>query len=309
MKYYKIYNQNVMSEILLPEVIEIENPDNIDVEIVVSDTYTDTSDNENTVHITSALSNWFYCGLSEKHMVFNVSSINFEITGGNKISVFLPKAYDGDKLRTYILGTAFGVIMMQKGVIPIHAASIESNRKSVLLTGFSNCGKSTYLEHLIRKGYKFSADDVSMLSIENGCPKIYSAYPQRKTAKNILDKLQVDSLSFECIQESGKEKCLVRELDSWCAETLSPKAIIEITPLRGGARFQPYVEKMSGLNALKVVRRQLYRKQFYENNNVFTPGMMKTLLLTLKSVSVYRLIRPDDSECIDECVELIREVL
>ncbi len=300
-----------MSEILLPEVTEIEKPDNIDVEILISNSYTDISENEGTVHIANTSPTWFFCSLTEKHFVFNVQAINFEITEGNKISVFVPTEYEDDKLRTYILGTAFGVIMMQKGFIPIHAASIESKKKAILLAGFSGAGKSTYLEHLIQRGYKFSADDVSMLSFENDSPQIYPAYPQRKTAKDTLDKLQVDSSSYELIYESGKEKCLVRELDSWYKTILPLKSIVEIIPMRGEveAGFKPYLERVDGIAALNVVRRQLYRKQFYENSNVFTPEMMKMLLSTLKDISVYRLIRSDDSECIDECVELIREVL
>ncbi len=81
------------------------------------------------------------------------------VTNGSQITYQRgPQTGDRD-IVLFILGTAWGALCYQRGLIPIHASGNIVNGQVVAFTGNSGAGKSTLAANLARRGYPFFSDD------------------------------------------------------------------------------------------------------------------------------------------------------
>ena len=87
------------------------------------------------------------------------------VRAGNEILVDPEPAADANDVRAYLLGSAFGALCHQRGIVPLHASAIDSDGGCALFTGHSGAGKSTLAAALIARGHQLIADDVSFLRL------------------------------------------------------------------------------------------------------------------------------------------------
>jgi len=234
---------------------------------------------------------------------------DFEITNGDSIIV---DTHDQDMgnpdLSTFILGSAFGVIGIQRGLIPIHGAAVVTEDASVIITGGIGSGKSAILSSLIIDGHKYMTDEISMVFTEEGNPFVIPSYPQRKvdakTSVETGDLISDATLLFE----DGKDKFAIRRAAEWHDETLPLTCIIEIIPVvrKDGAVFTPEIEEITGHESLKLVMRNQYRPRFVASIGT-PPESMKRLLEITSSVKTFRLLRPAEGFPIKETAGIIAE--
>lgn len=106
----------------------------------------------------------------------NANDIWFENRNGNIILDLAPSGRflieDGAKitvddaqaglaaLRWRLLGIAFGAVLHQRGVLPLHATVVAIDGRNVALTGASGAGKSTLAAFLRNRGHHVLIDDV-----------------------------------------------------------------------------------------------------------------------------------------------------
>lgn len=82
------------------------------------------------------------------------------------------RAGDGDAA-AFALGTAFGVLLHQRGLMVLHASSIEVGGRAALFSGPSGAGKSTMAAALAGRGYPVIADDTCIVDFEaDGSPMV-----------------------------------------------------------------------------------------------------------------------------------------
>jgi hypothetical protein len=86
-----------------------------------------------------------------------------------------------ETVRLFLLGSAFGALLHQRGILPIHGSAITYQGQAFILTGISGAGKSTLAAALVRKGCKLLTDDVAAITFNQaGTPWVQPAYPQQK---------------------------------------------------------------------------------------------------------------------------------
>ena len=76
----------------------------------------------------------------------------FLLTAGNEIAFEAEPGADAGDIPTFILGTAFGILMHQREQILLHASAVRVNDKAVLFCDPSGAGKSTLAAALSRRG-------------------------------------------------------------------------------------------------------------------------------------------------------------
>src|SRR5579872_2437348 len=79
---------------------------------------------------------------------------------GNAIVIERAAGADDADVRVFLLGSVFGALLHQRGVLPLHGSAVEAAPGAVLLLGASVSGKSTLGAEFQRRGYRVLADDI-----------------------------------------------------------------------------------------------------------------------------------------------------
>jgi hypothetical protein len=102
---------------------------------------------------------------------------HFRILGGHQIG-WCP-AHPGVspvELRTYLLGSAIGALLIQRGLLLLHGNALERDGRAIVCLGASGAGKSTLACALMQQGWRLLADDLVAISPEGmvlpGIPRI-----------------------------------------------------------------------------------------------------------------------------------------
>jgi len=101
----------------------------------------------------------------------------FRVTGGDRIAWqrLQPGASDQD-IRTFLLGSAVGALLIQRGLLVLHGNALEKDGRAVVCMGHSGAGKSTLAYALMQQGWRLLADDLVAISPDGlvlpGIPRI-----------------------------------------------------------------------------------------------------------------------------------------
>jgi hypothetical protein len=104
----------------------------------------------------------------------------FLVRGGREIVVDPAPGVEERVLRLYILGTAFALLLHQRGQFVLHASAIESAGGAVVFAGGSGWGKSTLAAALHTRGCGLLTDDVTAIALDPECPTVLPGFPQLK---------------------------------------------------------------------------------------------------------------------------------
>ena len=92
----------------------------------------------------------------------------FFIRSGSEIIVDAENCADPRSVRVFLLGTASGVLIHQRGLLPLHANAIELGSGAVAFSGESGAGKSTLAAWFHDRGARIVADDVCVIGLGEG---------------------------------------------------------------------------------------------------------------------------------------------
>lgn len=85
------------------------------------------------------------------------------IRDGREILVDPLPGVSDRNLRLFLLGSAFGAILHQRGLLPLHANAVEMDGRAVAFMGHSGAGKSTMAAWFLDHGSRVLADDVCVV--------------------------------------------------------------------------------------------------------------------------------------------------
>lgn len=84
-------------------------------------------------------------------------------------------------VRLFLLGSALGILVYQRGLLPLHANALVVEGGAVAFTGQSGAGKSTLAAHFQRAGYPVLCDDVCVVGFDDaGVPLAWPGLPRLK---------------------------------------------------------------------------------------------------------------------------------
>ena len=304
--YYNLYGLNVMSSFVIPDaentsvLDSVQNPD----VVVLLDSVPDFRTHPDLVELSSK---WYYSIPDPQLFFMHCDGFDFEISNGRIVKV---DTHDldikGSNLVTYILGSAFGVIGIQRGLVPIHGATIVTGDSAVIITGYSGSGKSAILSTLTQMGYRYLADDVSMVTTVGGKPFVFPSYPQRKIASVTASETGEDISAATAINEDGRDKFAIRKISEWSDTKLPLSGIVELVPVQKDDNpvFTPEIKEIIGQASLMLVVRNRYRARFADSIGT-PPQRMKQLLEITSAVKTYQLIRPVTGFSVAETARLI----
>jgi len=132
---------------------------------------------------------WGY-SLVEEGTLLSVEKVGrFLIRDGRHIRVAADAAASERNVLLFLLGSAFGALLHQRGLMPLHANAIVVDGRAVAFCGHSGAGKSTMAAWFHDRGHPILADDVCVIGFDaDGAPLAYPGVPRLRLWRQALEE-------------------------------------------------------------------------------------------------------------------------
>lgn len=272
-RYYEYAGLRVASEVLLPEWAAFERAAPAgDPDVVIS--LSQDPDHEPQ---------------AEGEHRFAVPQIgSFRVSNGSRIIVAPAQGVAPREFRPWLIGSAWGSLCYQRGLLLVHASAVMVNDEAVLFCAPAKGGKSTMAAQLNGRGYALVSDDLCHLEIPaDGAPLVHPAAPRLKLWSDALQQLGWNAENAEPDPaRAGKF-----HLGEIAHTRMQPAAVREIYVLEWG---EFGVSRLSGLTALqRFLSASTYRPGFLDSAEQVSQYSRQSLSL-LQRVPLWELRRPRD---------------
>lgn len=297
--YYKVYGLIVESQVVLPELIvaDYRETENIDVKV----TYGTMPE-----AIRQYIDEGQTYGFEKADMWFSVGKVaHYHITKGDSIVVEPCENADKGQVKAFLLGTAFGLLLIQRDNLAIHGGTILINDKAVVFTGDTGAGKSTMTAAFREKGYGFLADDVSVVGqADGGINIIYPGYPQQKLCRDAVENMGLSPKDYVMIDDD-RDKYIIPARDSFIHMPIPIGAIVELS-IGEGERLE--ISEVLGSEKIIILMKNIYRIEATRFAGLSKEYFSKCLGV-VKNVPIYRIKRPKGRNTIQEQIMLVLSTL
>ncbi len=124
----------------------------------------------------------------------------------NQITVQPSADADEKILSSCILGTAFSVLLQQRGLLVLHASAAIIEGKAIAFIGFSGAGKSTTVSAFMRSGYPVITDDVLAIRFKAEYPEAIPSCPIIKLLPDAVEALGHSAEDLPLLHASSRKR-------------------------------------------------------------------------------------------------------
>lgn len=287
--YYKVYGLIVKSEL---ELKELEKSDSTVYDVLIENGKVPEKleDPEKIGVRFQAKKNEF---------LLSVDNIcKFYISNGNKIIIENIGNPSLSEIKLFLLGSAFGALIFQRGKVPFHGSTVRVNNKAIIIGGVSGAGKSTITAKLVLRGYPIIADDVSLIDIVDNSVCVFPGFARIKLWADTVDLLKIDDKLEKIRPQLEKYSYPVDNYHNKETE-ISTVVIIKTKNTEGVT-----VEEIKGVEKFKILNNNIYRKQFARPLKV-EQEQFKIISQMSAKVKLFVLERPNSTNSINEVADSI----
>ncbi|MDQ3077274.1 MAG: hypothetical protein M3Q83_00350 [Pseudomonadota bacterium] len=188
---------------------------------------------------------------------------HYWVAHGSKIVVEPNTAVAARDVRLFLLGSAMGMLLHQRGLLPLHANAVEIDGRAYAFMGHSGAGKSTLAAWFHDQGHRVIADDVCVVNFDGqGRTSLVPGLPRLRLWRGALEASGRNAAAYEPSfgGDDGRDKFDV-PLDGGSVDQSQP-------PLRGvyllvqGEKF--HIERLGGIDAAEAVFANTYRGAYLD---------------------------------------------
>ena len=335
---YLLYGLNVESEIEIEEAYSKDFEGKADVEVVAGAMPSEVIDIFCEKEPDEACS-----AISGSALAIRIPGVGDYLVKRDRITVSALDSATKEKVKCFLLGSAFGYCMFLRKQVLLHGGAVarvdaectgyaadgrdvSGGNAGIIITGVSGAGKSTVLDALMEREYKFIADDVCAVTVHDGIPHINMAYPQKKLCRDAALKHGYDLSELIYIGED-RDKFAVRLSEGFLPEGADFKYLFELVvdddQTEGAEKVlgkesyagcaddkttQITVREITGHKKLKVVLRNIYRGEDDFKLWGISPEYMQECLKIASAVRIYRIVRPREIDTLKAVLKAIEEI-
>lgn len=288
MHKYSVFGLCVASDLELPELPPGQGPHQASVTLRRLGTPPEGASHNAWIDATGALGlHWDGVG-------------TFRVHAGREIAVDPEQDASPERVRLFLLGAAFGMLLQQRGLLVLHASAIAVPAGAVAFLGFKGAGKSTIAAALASHGYTVIADDVLAVDLRAATASVSAGPMQLKLWPDSLAALGHDADSYGRVHplfEKRDYRTEPVERESW--------------PLKAafvlGYGKSLAVTALASQEALMRVLANWYGFRFERGvlMSIGQPSVLGQAAEFLKKVPVYLLERPVDMRTLSATAELV----
>lgn len=199
----------------------------------------------------------------------------FRITDGDRIAWQREDDSVSDQdIRTFLLGSAVGALLIQRGLLVLHGNALEKNGQAIVCMGHSGAGKSTLAYALMQQGWRLLADDLVAITPQ-GC--VLPGIPRIKLWHDAAKAFGLDPEALPPIRQ-GMHKYLLMGEAVHRAEEAVPLAALYLIHQRRNDEQDPEDTSITLINSQKVaalrLRNQAFRPRFVRGLGQEGPNFM-----------------------------------
>jgi len=239
-----------------------------------------------------------------KAFLFTVMDIaRFLIRAGREILVDAETSATESDIRAYLMGSAFGTLCHQRGIVPLHSAAIDVQDGCVAFIGPSGAGKSTLAAVLTARGHQVIADDVSFLQRDGiGAVVSWPGIGRIRLWEDALAALGCNGPGVER-EFRGYNKYLVPVRPP--ADPFSPRRLRGIYHLAvAPVGTAPSVTPVQGASAVEILIQNIYCAAYAECMGR-KPAIFNICAALARQVPVFRFSRPMGFDALRDGVEFL----
>ena len=250
---------------------------------------------------TDAGPDWQLTG--NDRFLFGVAGLaRFLVTGGRQITVEIETGARESDVSGFVLGTAFGILLHQRGSLVLHGSAVACNARAIAICGESGAGKSTLAAALCRDGCSFVTDDLCAITRDkNGQPVVLPDGRKLKLWKDTIDKFDLLARRGDQVRQPF-EKYYIEPFD----ETIEPPTLSAIFVLRNAqSTSEAGIERLALPDAMRILECEMYRPGIRAKMGLKAELIMHAAA-TLTHAKVFLLRRPRGFEHLDETAGWMR---
>lgn len=278
---YRVFGLKVRSEVTLPELLPDDGPSEPDV--IVFRAKVAAPGQMDGFHAEDGALTIVIPGVA-----------SYRIEYGTRIIVDAANGVPDRNIRLFLLGSAFGALLHQRGMLPLHANAIEIDGRAVAFMGESGAGKSTLAAWFHDRGHAVLADDVCVIDFDTSAvPCAVPGIPRLRLWAEALDATGRDAGDYEYSYLEADQP------NKFDVPIRARPAGSEPTPLAGlflldrANAFS--IEQLAGLDAVQAVAHHTYRGAFVDKVK-WQAGYWASALRLVGTVPAYRYCRRWDLE-------------
>jgi hypothetical protein len=289
---YSLFGLNIESAIRLPELLPATERCVADV-VVKTGLVPDSLD--------GAHSDGVLYQISDRRFRLAVDGVaRYMVSDGREIVVQPETDSDDQSMRLFLLGSALGALLHQRGMLPLHGSCIETPKGAVVFVGKSGSGKSTTAAAFLKRGYRVLSDDITVISAgEGGIPSVTPGYPQIKLWAQSLKKLEESVDNLERIRPAIEKYAVPIAEGFGCAEV--PLHAIYALNTHNTDEFS--IRPATGMKKVTILKNHTYRPRYMEG----IPDSKSKIVMLAQKVAISRVRRPNHGFMLEELVDLLEQ--
>lgn len=239
--------------------------------------------------------------LTRDDCVFPMETVaSYHIRGGYEIVVTPQRGAGLREVRLFLLGTAWGVLCYQRGILLLHASVVRDGKGARAFCGPSGAGKSSLAAALIERGYTLVSDDLCRVEfLPDETVWVYPSSPRLKLWDDALRQMQRDAADLQRDYfRADKFHVLLNEKRDAAPMMLDALYLLEwgelgLTRLRGATALQ------------RLVQHATYQAGFLHDMNMYEEHWARMAEL-VRRVPVFAFRYPREWNAIEQAISLVK---
>jgi hypothetical protein len=289
---HQVFGLTIVSELECPELLAAAPETLADIQVQLASFAPDPESTSNDADPVQSAPGVYQ---------FQIEGVaRYRVEKGERILIDpVPGAAEGD-IRLWLLGTALGALLHQRGLLPLHVSVLALDGAAYAFCGESGAGKSTLAAALHRRGLPLLTDDVGLVVPAGERVLFYPGFPRIKLWKDALDHFGLD------------HRPLIRDLtraDKYHLRLAAdfhdqPLPLRHLYRLERAADDAIRIEPLSGHRAIGLIRDQTYRPEVMRELGKAGEHLRQCGRIA-RRVRVFRCSRPWQLDRLDDSVRTL----
>jgi hypothetical protein len=231
-----------------------------------------------------------YCVTAEGTLLTVPKVGRYLIRDGRKVVIEPADGASERNLRLFLLGSAFGALLHQRGLLPLHANAIDIGGRAVAFSGHSGAGKSTIAAWFHDRGYPILADDVCVIGLDaSGRALAYPGIPRLRLWREALEASGRSHGEFERSFDDLDKYDVPTRAAEMPREPLPLSAIYLLRKAEEGSA-KPQIRPLTGVRAVDTLVSNTYRGGYLKTIGQIAPHLA-TCVSVARAVPVFDAVR------------------